>query len=471
MRRFVSFGPAFVVLLTAGAVLLAVPAAIHRIDSAQTRARVTLARQEADDGDILEQLNRAVTSVSRAVEPSVVHLDIVTNDDGGERFSRGSTGAGWVFDTAGHIITNAHVVRGATEITIQFADGRVTDAKVLGADVFTDVAVVRVSEASGLVPARRATGGRPEQGERVFAFGSPFGFKFSMSEGIVSGMGRSARGVMEFGGFTNFIQTDAAVNPGNSGGPLVDIRGRVIGMNVAIATARGATGTTSEGQSAGISFAIPLATIESVVEQLIEKGAVSRGFMGLAFGARPEQIRGENGEWRGAGLRVRQVVDDKPASAAGIRSGEVVTAINGQPLTDQDLPPSIVTAYRPGHAVTLRVWNGVDFRDVSVTLAERPAENDALEAMFPLAARLGIDFLNDMRQVVIADVRKGSVAEDAGLKSDQVISAVGGRAVRSPRDMLTSMIEQGILDGKALDLTVRDPGSSDERTVRMRLGR
>jgi len=474
MRRFVSFGPAFVVLLSAGAVLLAVPAAIQRIDAAQTLGQVTLARQQSDDDDILEKLNRAVKNVSRAVEPSVVHLDIVTNDDGTDRPSRGfrgSTGAGWVYDTDGHVITNAHVVRGASEITVQFADGRVYDAKVLGADVFTDIAVVQVADFSGLVPARRATGGRPEQGERVFAFGSPFGFKFSMSEGIVSGMGRSARGVMEFGGFTNFIQTDAAVNPGNSGGPLVDIHGKVIGMNVAIATARGATGTTSEGQSAGISFAIPLATIESVVEQLIEKGTVSRGFMGLSFNSRPEQIRGERGEWRGAGLRVRQVVDGKPAHEAGIKSGEIVTSINGQALTDEDLPPSIVTAFRPGHAVTLRVWDGTDFREVAVTLGERAAENDTLNALFPLALRLGINFENSPRGAAISDVRKDSVAAAAGLKPDQVITAVGGKSVRSPADVLKLMIDQGILDGKAIEVTVRELDSEETQTVRIRLGR
>ncbi len=474
MRRFVSFGPAFVVLLSAGAVLLAVPAAIQRIDAAQTLGRVTLARQSMDDDDILEKLNRAVKNVSRAVEPSVVHLDVVTTDDSAERPRglHGSTGAGWVYDTAGHVVTNAHVVRGASEISVQFADGRVADAKVLGADVFTDIAVIQVPDASGLVPARRATGGRPEQGERVFAFGSPFGFKFSMSEGIVSGMGRSARGVMEFGGFTNFIQTDAAVNPGNSGGPLVDIHGKVIGMNVAIATARGSTGTTSEGQSAGISFAIPLATIESVVDQLIEKGAVSRGFMGLSFRSRPEQIRGDNGEWRGAGLRVERVVTDKPAAEAGIRSGDIVTSINGQALTDEDLPPSIVTAFRPGHAVTLRVWNGSEFRDVPVTLAERPASNDTDVAVFPLAFRLGLMIDRDPRRsAAIPDLRKDSPASDAGLKADQIIQAVGGSPVDSLEAALKLMIDQGILDGKGVDLSVRDADSDESKTVRLRLAR
>src|SRR5262249_19153086 len=145
--------------------------------------------------------------------------------------------------------------------------------ELFAADPYTDIAVVKVPESDDVFPARRATGLQPQQGDNVFVFGSPFGFKFSMSQGIISGLGRDPTAAAEFGGYTNYIQTDAAVNPGNSGGPLVDIKGRVIGMNVAIATARSSDGTTTdEGQSAGISFAIPLGTIESVVDQLITRG-------------------------------------------------------------------------------------------------------------------------------------------------------------------------------------------------------
>src|SRR5205085_7634281 len=143
---------------------------------------------------------------------------------------------------------NSHVVRGAKQIEVTFQDGRTSSAELVGQDPSTDIAVIQVKTDEGLFPVQRATALDLHQGERVYAFGSPFGFKFSMSEGIVSGLGRSAHTMLGGGGISNFIQTDAAVNPGNSGGPLVDIRGRVVGMNVAIATAQNTSGA-NEGQS------------------------------------------------------------------------------------------------------------------------------------------------------------------------------------------------------------------------------
>ena len=470
MRRFVSYGPAFVVLLATGAAMVAVPATVERVGAARTRANVVLARQSLGDDDILERLNRATKAVSVAVKPSVVHLDIIAASDDRAGGWRGSTGAGWVYDAAGHVITNAHVVRAADRITVQFHDGRVSQGSVVGSDVFTDIAVLKVDETPSLVPAPRASGAHPEQGERVYAFGSPFGFKFSMSEGIISGLGRSASGVMEFGGFTNFIQTDAAVNPGNSGGPLVDIRGRVIGMNVAIATARNSRGDSSEpkdeGQSSGISFAIPLATIESVADQIIASGRVARGFMGLSFDARPRQIS-HDGRWVAAGMRVKELTPGSPARAAGLQLDDIVTEINGQALTDSDLPRSIVTAFRPGDSVTLRVWGGEDFRDVKVVLAERPPETD----LGPVAWRLGMDLDPDPRGAVVIWLQKGSVAESAGLARRQVITAVEGEAIKLPVDVLTFMIKHGILDGRSVEISVSEPDSTETKTLRLRLPR
>ncbi len=283
MRRIVSFGPAFVVLLTAGAVLVALPGMMMRVTAVRARERVELARQELDGDDILERFNRATQRVADAVEPSVVHLDI--------RMWRGAgaSGSGWVFDDDGHIVTNAHVVGPASRVDVQFFDGRVETGQVVGVDPLTDIAVLKVPTGDYLVPVRRATGERVHRGDRVFAFGSPFNFKFSMSEGIVSGLGRTARGGIGQAGITNYIQTDAAVNPGNSGGPLVDVNGRVVGMNVAIATAENSEGGT-EGQSAGISFAIPLATIEPRVEQIIEGQTPRSGYLGVSMGPNPVDI-------------------------------------------------------------------------------------------------------------------------------------------------------------------------------------
>lgn len=481
MRRLVSFGPALVVLASAVAVLLAVPAAVLRINGAETQARVTLAQQSLDGDDVLERLNRAVRNVATSVEPSVVHLDVRSAGEevdpaDPEAFSGPrSTGSGWIYSAAGHIVTNAHVVRGADEINVQFFDGRTATGKVVGVDPFTDVAVVKIPEGPGLVPARRASGSQPQQGERVFSFGSPFGFKFSMSEGIVSGLGRSARSAMEFGGFTNFIQTDAAVNPGNSGGPLVDFRGRVIGMNVAIATARNTRDplgrTDGEGQSSGISFAIPLATIESVVEQLIAKGSVSRGFLGLTSST--AQIMHE-GKFRGVGLAVREVVASGPSQAAGLKAGDVVTAIDGQSVADSDVLRAVVSVMNPGTTVTLKIWRDHDFVDLPVILGERPWDRLVEETVRPISVRLGLWIRDSGRNgpPAVRFVIPDSPAAVAGVRPDQVVTKVGGQPVKSTLEVYGAMIDQGLLLGKAVTLSLRERGAEEpETTARLSIDR
>ena len=195
MRRFLSFGPAFVVLVTAVVTLLLVPGAIRGITAATTHASVTLAQQSLDQEDVLERINKSVRNIATAVEPSVVHLEVFP-EGGNQRFMRGSSGSGWIYDNAGHIVTNAHVVSESGEVIVQFFDGHVSKGEVLGADPIGDIAVLKVDNGTNLEARACATGGHLERGDRVYAFGSPFGFKFSMSEGIVSGLGRSARTMM-----------------------------------------------------------------------------------------------------------------------------------------------------------------------------------------------------------------------------------------------------------------------------------
>ncbi len=482
MRRVLTFGPALVVLLASVAVMIGVPAAIRGAGHATMQARVVLARQALDDEDILEKLNRAVRNVAASVEPSVVHLEVYSShagsDEGLRGFLRGSTGSGWVYDGDGHIVTNAHVVRGAGVIHVQCYDGRLVQAEVAGMDALTDIAVLKASDPSGLIPARRATGSRPQQGERVYAFGSPFGFKFSMSEGIVSGLGRSARAAVEFGGYSNFIQTDAAVNPGNSGGPLVDIKGRVIGMNVAIANAPSETrgpGMSSpvEGQSAGISFAIPLATIESVVPQLIETGTVSRGFLGVVFRSNePERIVRE-GSFVGMGVRLTEVNEGGAAFDAGVRTNDILVSVNGNKIDDPEVMRAEISALRPGEVARLRVWREDQFRDFSVTLRERPRTAIVDDAARALPFRMGFDVYNRRRS---GDLTVGRVVDEspgarAGLKVGQRVVSVGDRSVRSVDDFYGALVDLGIRDGKPVEIVVLEENEDVgvQRTLTLRL--
>ncbi len=455
MRRFVSFGPALVVLLTVAAVLFAAPATVKRIGFARITAQVGQARQSLDGDDILERMNAAVRNIASAVEPSVVHIEAYPS---GRSRAMVASGSGWVYDDKGSIVTNAHVIRGADRFEVQFFDGRrVQTTEVVGADPYTDIAVLRVPVESGVVPTRRATGERPQQGDHVFVFGSPFGFKFSMSQGIVSGLGRNPQTASDIEGFTNFIQTDAAVNPGNSGGPLVDIRGRVIGMNVAIATGHDSQGTT-EGQSAGISFAIPLATIESVVDQLIETGSVSRGYLGVSWSRLDDPVEYQPAI-RKTGVRIESLAPDGPARDAGLKAGDLITAIDGQAVTDYAVLRSLVTSLRPGTTVSVTAFRDGELRDLSVKLGQFPTDTLAVRGAIRTLARFGV-LLARGDEPRIYQVLPDTDAQRVGLKADQIILEVGGKPVSTTDQMLIALTDQGLLIGKPVPLTVSSQDGS-----------
>jgi len=370
MRRFALYGPSTLVLITAAMTLLAGPTAIRQIQAARTAATVTLAQNRLDDNSsILREMNRAIRDVADAVEPSVVYIE--ANTFSANRGPRNSTGSGWVYDQAGHIVTNAHVVRDAARIEVQFQDYRVRDAKLVGIDRLTDVAVLKVdADPTLLTPARRASGAPLHQGDMVFAFGSPFSLKFSMSQGIVSGLGRDARAS---GGdrYTNFIQTDAAVNPGNSGGPLVDVQGRVIGMNTAI-IADASRLESGEGQtygvSGGIGFAIPLETLESVVDQLIDRGIVVRGFLGVQLRPFDASAARTIGYDLGPAVTITGIEDGLAADRAGLEPGDIIMAVNGNRTPTLPVLRAAISNSSPNEVVRLRIWRDGDQREIDVTL-------------------------------------------------------------------------------------------------------
>ena len=477
MRRIISFGPAFVVLLAAMVMLTVTPAVVRRIGYAQTSAQIVLARAQLDDDDILERMSRASRRVADVVRPSVVHVEADSPRQEGRRRMSTASGSGWVYDTSGHIVTNAHVLFGARDVAVQFADGRVVDGEIVGEpDPYTDIAVVKVDRFDGLFPAQRASGDQPQQGDRVFAFGSPFGFKFSMSQGIISGLGRNPQTANEFGGFTNFIQTDAAVNPGNSGGPLVDVKGRVIGMNVAIATGRDSQGTT-EGQSAGISFAIPLATIESVVDQIIDKGTVSRGFMGIRFSSNDTWVTGIEG-YQGPGVLVGEVTPGGPAASAGVHERDVITRVNGEAMSSGEVLRSVISSTRPGQTVRLGIWREGSTREIPVVLGDFPKESLAGQpAVRTLFVRYGLSLDNvprlngSLAGVIVDRVLPDSPAAEAGFRSGQSVLRIGRTSVANALQAYVALADEGLLIGRPVDVTVAVPGDDDgtERTETIRV--
>lgn len=477
MRRFVSFGPAFVVLIATLVVLVAAPMVVRRSQTAATASRIELASQQLDEENVLEAFNRATTALARKVMPSVVHIEVRGGSADSRRY--GSSGSGWVYSAEGHVITNAHVVRGAEAITLEFADGRVVSATVVGSDPLTDIAVLRASSAEGMFPLEVVSGRLPVLGEHVYAFGSPFGFKFTMTEGMVSGLGREPNTPDSIGSFTNYVQHDAAVNPGNSGGPLVDIYGRVVGMNSAIATARG-TGEPDDntGDSAGISFAVPMGTLEPVVRQLIEGGTVRRGFLGINYGgpggSRVARVEREDGSVV-LGVAINSVSDGSPAEAGGLNDGDVIVSIDGYPVIGPSALRSLIASRQPGETVRIEAYRGVEVVNATVRLAEQPGEVQ-LQALGPrIDATLGMVVRNSRDGVVVVDVLESSPAYRAGIRSGTVIREVEGGRVSGFVDLYTRLESAGVLNGRAFSMTVEqvDPETqaSTSRVVRVRPGR
>ena len=262
-------------------------------------------------------------------------------------------GSGFVIDGDGHIATNQHVVDGASSITVTFADGKKASAKVVGTDPSTDVAVIKVdAPKSELHPLQFADSNGVKVGDGVVAIGSPFGLEGTVTTGIVSALNRTIDAPNNFT-ISGAIQTDAAINHGNSGGPLLDSAGHVIGINSQI--------ESDSGGNDGVGFAIPSSMVQRVAQQLISSGKVAHAYLGV-------QLSDGNG-----GAEVGQVVSGAPAADAGIRTGDVVTAIDGKPINGADALVTAVDGKKPGDTVTLKVRRGGSTSDIKVKLGARPS--------------------------------------------------------------------------------------------------
>lgn len=472
MRKFVSAAPAIVVLVAVLFGLFIAPTLVHRYTYAQQSAKIQLARATLDQVDVLRAIDRATSAIADIVEPSVVHIE-TSIDITNEEPTSLSSGAGWVYSDEGYIVTNAHVVQNARRVSVEFYDGRVVRGSVVGSDPYTDIAVIRVESGTLVFPAQRARQRLPLLGDRVFAFGSPFGFKFSMSEGIVSGLGREAAGSNVIGGYTNYIQTDAAVNPGNSGGPIVNTDAQVIGMNVAIATARsiGQSPEESGSDSAGISFAIPLGTIEPIVMQIIEHGEVKRGFLGIRYN--------ENGVVRVAtasnpgqtytGVLVTGTDRDGPSEVAGLQSGDVIVAIQGSPIINTESLSSLITSSRPGEQIRVQIIRDDQLREFDITLGKMKDEVLARRIDQPIMVQMGMLVVpNADGRVQVQDIWAGLPAANAGFRRGDTIERINGSAYTDYWNFFVRLADAGILTGKSVEFVVTN-NENESRRIRLRL--
>jgi len=449
------------------------------VPSFSTAAAETAQRQ-AGFGDLVEKVKPAVISVRVKMDAAKT-----MSFDGGDQFPPNSRmeeffrqfgmpdmdrapneqrrpqarpmtgqGSGFFITADGFAVTNHHVVDKAKTVEITTDDGKTYEAKVIGTDPRTDVALLKVDGRSDF-PYVKLSEKAPRVGDWVLAVGNPFGLGGTVTAGIVSARGRD----IGAGPYDDFIQIDASVNKGNSGGPTFDMDGNVIGVNTAI--------FSPSGGSVGIAFDIPSDTVKTVVAQLKDKGVVTRGWIGVHVQPVTADIGESLGMKEHRGALVADPQADGPAAKAGILSGDVITAVNGNAVKDAHDLAKQIGAMAPGATAKLTVWRKGEERAISLTLGELPMEREA-RAAAPASEPSGTDvpklglMLAPAAQVAgsgsegvaVTQVEPNSLASEHGVKTGDVILDVGGKKVANPVDVRNA---------------IGDAHKSGKRTVLMRL--
>jgi len=323
----------------------------------------TVVKQSAVPTSLSSIKGETINQIYRQDKPGVVDI-VVTSSSPGLFGSQQSTGegAGVVYDNKGDILTDEHVVNGASSAKVNFSDGKSYTAKVLGTDPSTDVGVIRVdAPASELHPITFANSSNAQVGDPVVAIGSPFSLPETVTAGIVSQVGRSIQAPNNFT-ITGAIQTDAAINPGNSGGPLLDANGQVLGLNDQI--------QTNSGSSAGVGFAIPSNTVANVANKIISGQKVQHPYVGVDLN--PASTGGAQISTRPDHSGNAPVRAGSPAATAGLKAGDLVTAINGKPISSTEQFIATVDQYQPGQTITITYQRGGSTHTAKLKLGTRP---------------------------------------------------------------------------------------------------
>ncbi len=414
-----------------------------------------------------------------SVKGAVVNVDVqkkaMTDEqaEAFERFFRGrkgregpplnpGTGSGFIVDPKGLVLTNNHVVEGAVTLKVRLDDGRSLDAEIVGRDPLTDVAVLRLKgRVEGLPHVKLGDSGQVKVGDWVVAIGNPFGLSQTVSAGIISALDRR----IGAGAYDQFLQTDAAINQGNSGGPLFNLKGEVVGMNTAII-----------GGATGIGFAVPASLIRALLPQLEAKGYVVRGWLGVAIqDATPALARGL-GLPVTEGALVNAVNENSPAKAGGVRDEDVIIAIDGEKVRSGNELTRIVALKKPDSVVTLTVWRGGKQLELKVKLGTRP-DLEGIGAVSPekngdereTRGRIGLSIQDvDPRLssgaglpaagALVVEVAPGSPAEDAGLRKGMVVVEANKRPVRSRDELMKTLKDSK--SGQVVLLRVALPGNN-----------
>jgi len=344
---------------------------------------------------------------------------------------QGGLGSGFIIDNNGTILTNYHVVDGAQKIVVTLADGKNYDAKVVGKDQKSDIAVIKIDAGRELPAVALGDSDRLEVGEWVMAIGNPFGLDHTVTSGIVSAKGRN----IGSGPYDNFIQTDASINPGNSGGPLINLRGEVVGINTAI--------FSQSGGNIGIGFAIPANSVKELLPQLRDTGKVVRGYLGTSVQKLTPEIAESLGLKQARGALVAEVLKGSPAERAGVKAGDIIVEFDRKEIKESADLPIQVARVAPGTTVQVRVWR--DGKDVILPLTVGEMKDNEIIAstqegglgltVQPITPQLAQSLgLERAEGLVITAVTPGSAAEEAGLKSGDVISEINRQPIKTLAD-------------------------------------
>jgi serine protease Do len=409
---------------------------------------------------------QAFINLVKSVTPSVVNISTIGKkklvrpffeqsplfeDFFGERGGRPqyrrehSLGSGFIVNKDGYIVTNDHVVRDAETIQVKLSNESVYTGKVIGSDPKTDIAVIKINAKEPLPAAVFGDSSKLQVGQWAVAIGNPFGLDRTVTVGVVSATGRSNMGIETY---EDFIQTDASINPGNSGGPLLNVYGEVIGINTAIVAA---------GQ--GIGFAIPVNMAKQVVSQLISKGNVSRGWMGISIQTVTDEMARSFGLPKTYGALVNDVVQSGPAAKAGILQGDVITGFAGATVRDVRQLQRLVAETPVGKRVEVELYRNGKQLKVFVTTA--PAENAPAQAQKPSEREAGVLGLSvaelgaeqrarGMSGVVVTDLEPGGLAEDSGIQVGDVIVSVNQKKVRNLSEYQLAMKDASTRGAAAL---------------------
>jgi Do/DeqQ family serine protease len=434
------------------------------------------AQPAPDARAVLRAMENAFTAVADRVMPSVVNVSTVgkrgaaSQEEMPEQFREffeefrrrrpdtRSAGSGVIVDPNGYILTNNHVIENAAEITVRLSDARKFTAKLVGRDAKTDLAVLKVEASAPLPAADLGDSDALRIGQWAIAIGNPFGLDRTVTVGIVSATARTRVGVATY---ESFIQTDASINPGNSGGPLLNIDGRVIGVNTAI---------VASGQ--GIGFAIPINMAKEIMRQLITRGRVVRGWLGIMIQDLTEDLASGFGVREREGVLVANVMPSGPAEAAGVKIGDVIVEFAGAQIKESPDLQSRVAAVTPGQQLDVKVIREGKPVALRVTVGEMPSDEPAtatdtlddswgfrVEPLPPeFAQRLPAPSAGGL---VVSDVMTGGPADSAGLRRGDIILEVGGKPVGDASAFAREL--QAIPGGQSVRLYVHRPTGDGSR--------